>query len=70
MKKKACFVSLDPKANKVKAVESSDFIYFYNLPDGQVIKANSQRFMAPEILFDPKPVEKGIQNDYKTTSYY
>ncbi|KAF9430750.1 actin [Entomortierella beljakovae] len=53
IKEKLCYVSLDfdedlAQANIFKANPAT-----YDLPDGQKIALNSERFMAPEVLFKP-----------------
>ena len=70
MKSKVCFVSLDPEADKIRAAESYEFNHGYELPDDKAINVNTQRILAPEILFDPKLVKEGISNDYMTTGYF
>ncbi|KAJ1976134.1 centractin- actin- protein of the dynactin complex [Dimargaris cristalligena] len=51
IKEKTCYVALNPsKEEKDFGNKSNDFV----LPDGQVIKLGSERFRAPEVLFDPE----------------
>lgn len=50
LKEKTCFVSLNPSK------EENDIIgrvEGYTLPDGNTIRMGSERFRAPEILFNP-----------------
>lgn len=58
MKKKVCYVSLDPEADNNKVNESTELKMVYELPDGQEIGVDSERFMGPEILFDPELVKE------------
>ena len=53
IKEKSCFVSLNPakEENNIVAKKES-----YLLPDGRTIKLGSERFRAPEILFNPQLV--------------
>ncbi|KAL6120739.1 Actin-1 [Nucleospora cyclopteri] len=49
MKEKHCYVSLDYENESQNNKEEVE----YTMPDGQVAKIGSQRFRAPEILFNP-----------------
>ena len=53
IKEKDCFVALDIEKVKEEAANSNEHTKDYELPDGQVIKLNKPRFMAPEALFFP-----------------
>jgi centractin len=53
IKEKACFVSMNP------LMEVKDFAGKYEayiLPDGNTVKVGTERFLAPEILFNPSLV--------------
>ncbi|KAJ1959366.1 centractin- actin- protein of the dynactin complex, partial [Dimargaris xerosporica] len=51
IKEKACYVALNPsKEEKDFGNKTNDFI----LPDGNIVKLGSERFRAPEVLFDPE----------------
>lgn len=50
IKEKLCYVSLDIENEMLTNNEEKE----YEMPDGVVIKLGSQRFRAPEILFNPK----------------
>ncbi|CAJ0910999.1 5361_t:CDS:10 [Entrophospora sp. SA101] len=51
IKEKTCYVALNPsKEEKDTSREFNDFI----LPDGNVVKLKTERFKAPEILFNPE----------------
>ncbi|KAJ9089075.1 centractin- actin- protein of the dynactin complex, variant 2 [Entomophthora muscae] len=51
IKEKTSYVSLSPsKEAKENSGKTADFL----LPDGQIIKLGSERFRAPEILFNPE----------------
>ncbi len=53
IKERLCYVALDPDkelslADKVSAIEKQ-----YTLPDGEVITIGAERFLAPELFFNP-----------------
>ncbi len=50
LKEKACFVSLDYKEDLKK---SEQYKKQYSLPDGSTIALSKERFMLPEVLFNP-----------------
>ena len=52
MKEKLCYVEIDPD----KAMNNDnigEFEKIYEMPDGQTISIGTERFMAPEVLFQP-----------------
>ncbi len=56
IKERLCYVALDPDkelslADKVSAIEKQ-----YTLPDGEVITVGAERFLAPELFFNPGAV--------------
>jgi actin-related protein 2 len=53
IKEKHCFVGYDLEVEKRLALETTTLIQKYTLPDGRVIKLGSERFEAPEVLFQP-----------------
>ena len=53
MKEKTCFVALDFDQAKKEAEQSSTHDVVYELPDGNTVTIGSQRFRAPEALFQP-----------------
>eukprot|EP01090_Pellita_catalonica_P020303 TRINITY_DN7194_c0_g1_i1.p1 TRINITY_DN7194_c0_g1~~TRINITY_DN7194_c0_g1_i1.p1 ORF type:complete len:382 (-),score=50.59 TRINITY_DN7194_c0_g1_i1:94-1239(-) len=53
IKESTCFVSLDYEADLIKSKESADYCKEYELPDGQTITVNAERFRCPEVLFNP-----------------
>ena len=55
-KEKVCFVSENPSADVMKFFEE-DLKKEYMLPDGQVVEIDTERFLAPEILFNPGKVK-------------
>ena len=55
IKEKTCYVAFDFESEKSYYNGMS-----YEMPDGEVIKINDQRFRAPEILFHPEMVEKEV----------
>ncbi|KAI9291841.1 Actin/actin-like protein [Neoconidiobolus thromboides FSU 785] len=56
IKEKFCYVSYDLEMDKKLANETTVLIEQYTLPDGRVIKLGSERFQAPECLFQPELV--------------
>ncbi len=50
LKEKACFVSLDYKEDLKR---SEQYEKEYSLPDGSTINLGKERFMVPELLFNP-----------------
>lgn len=55
IKEKTAYIAMDPKKEeKDWASGGSAKVEEYKLPDGNVLKLGSERFRAPEILFDPE----------------
>lgn len=52
LKEKACFVSLDFNEDLKR---SEQYEKDYSLPDGSTITLNKERFIVPELLFNPSP---------------
>ena len=57
MKEKLCFLSYDLDLDKKLAEETTTLVESYTLPDGRVIKVGSERFEAPECMFQPHLVD-------------
>ena len=53
IKEQLCYVSYDLDLDKRLADETTSLVESYTLPDGRVIKVGSERFEAPECLFQP-----------------
>lgn len=56
IKEKFCFVALDYDKARKEAEQSSIHNAVYELPDGTTFTMGSQRFRAPEVLFQPNLV--------------
>ena len=53
MKEKYCFVSCDIEEDRTLDKETTYYNAVHRLPDGRKIRISSERFEAPEILFNP-----------------
>ncbi|TIB33418.1 hypothetical protein E3P86_02982 [Wallemia ichthyophaga] len=57
IKEKLCFTSYDLESDKKLAEDTTTLVETYTLPDGRVIKVASERFEAPECMFQPHLVD-------------
>lgn len=57
IKEDLCYVGYDLELEKRLAVETTTLVENYTLPDGRVIKIGSERFEAPEAMFQPHLVD-------------
>jgi actin-related protein 2 len=57
IKEKLCYVGYDLVLETKLAQETTVLVENYTLPDGRVIKVGSERFEAPEALFQPQLVD-------------
>ncbi|KAH8926182.1 Actin/actin-like protein [Atractiella rhizophila] len=57
IKEKLCYVSYDLALDKKLAEETTCLVENYTLPDGRVIKVGSERYEAPECMFQPHLVD-------------
>ena len=57
IKEKLCYVSYDLELDKKLSEETTVLVDSYTLPDGRVIRIGSERFEAPECLFQPHLVD-------------
>lgn len=57
MKEKLCYVSYDLELDKRLSEDTTVLVENYTLPDGRVIRVGSERFEAPECLFQPHLVD-------------
>lgn len=57
IKEKLCYVSYDLALDQRLSEETTVLVESYTLPDGRVIRVGSERFEAPECLFQPHLVD-------------
>jgi len=53
IKEQWCYVGYDLDVEKRLALETTTLIQTYELPDGREVKISSERYEAPEVLFNP-----------------
>lgn len=53
VKQRLCYVAADPVAERRLARETTVVDRIYTLPDSRTMRVGAERFLAPEILFDP-----------------
>jgi actin-related protein len=57
IKEKLCYVSCDLELDRKLSEDTTVLVESYTLPDGRVIRVGSERFEAPECLFQPHLVD-------------
>ncbi|KAK3385712.1 actin family [Podospora didyma] len=57
MKEKLCYVSCDLELDKRLSEDTTVLVESYTLPDGRLIRVGSERFEAPECLFQPHLID-------------
>lgn len=57
IKEKLCYVSCDLELDQRLSEDTTVLVESYTLPDGRVIRVGSERFEAPECLFQPHLVD-------------
>lgn len=56
IKERLCYVALDPEKELKLAEKVSGMEKTYTLPDGETLTIGAERFMAPELLFNPSAI--------------
>jgi len=67
MKEKLCYIALNYDDELQSAEEDSKMEKQYELPDGNVVKVKSERFRAPEVLFQPNLIGKEAEGIHRLT---
>src|SRR5436190_11199779 len=57
IKEKLCYVSYDLELDQRLSEDTTVLVESYTLPDGRVVRVGSERFEAPECLFQPHLVD-------------
>ncbi|KRX46454.1 UTP--glucose-1-phosphate uridylyltransferase [Trichinella murrelli] len=57
IKEKLCYTAYDIEQEVKLALETVILVKPYTLPDGRVIRVGSERFQAPEVLFQPNLID-------------
>lgn len=57
VKEKLCYISYDLELDQRLSEDTTVLVESYTLPDGRVIRVGSERFEAPECLFQPHLVD-------------
>jgi actin-related protein 2 len=57
IKEKCCYVACDINTERKLALETTNLMETFTLPDGRVIKIGRERFEAPEALFNPSLID-------------
>ncbi|KAK8810478.1 hypothetical protein WA158_007053 [Blastocystis sp. Blastoise] len=67
VKEKLCYVALDYSLELKKASESSNLDKSYEMPDGNIVTLDDERFRVPEILFNPSLINSEFSGIHKAT---
>lgn len=67
LKEKICFVALDYDNDLIKSAGTNCYEKSYELPDGQVITINNERFRCPEAMFQPALIGMETPGIHETT---
>ncbi|KFD61760.1 hypothetical protein M514_03230 [Trichuris suis] len=57
LKEKLCYVAYDVEQEERLALETVFLVQPFTLPDGRVVRVGSERFEAPEVLFQPHLID-------------
>eukprot|EP01129_Flabellula_baltica_P015617 TRINITY_DN8016_c0_g1_i1.p1 TRINITY_DN8016_c0_g1~~TRINITY_DN8016_c0_g1_i1.p1 ORF type:complete len:381 (+),score=90.49 TRINITY_DN8016_c0_g1_i1:30-1172(+) len=69
IKEKSCYVAFNPSKEEDELDKADRVKYLYKLPDGSEIELNTERFKAPEILFNPHIVGLEIPGVHECLNY-
>jgi actin beta/gamma 1 len=58
IKERLCYVALDPEKELQLAEKVSGMEKTYQMPDGNVLTIGTERFLAPEVFFQPQQIGK------------
>ncbi|MCK5184150.1 MAG: actin, cytoplasmic 2, partial [Candidatus Heimdallarchaeota archaeon] len=61
IKEKLCYVALDPEKELQLAEKVSGMEKTYQMPDGNVLTIGTERFLAPEVFFQPQQIGREAQ---------
>eukprot|EP00771_Trimastix_marina_P001932 gnl/Trimastix_PCT/3041.p2 GENE.gnl/Trimastix_PCT/3041~~gnl/Trimastix_PCT/3041.p2 ORF type:complete len:369 (+),score=75.71 gnl/Trimastix_PCT/3041:58-1164(+) len=73
MKKQCCYVAASVDAEEDRLQRDPDSVHMdYALPDGRVVTAGEERFMAPEVIFTPSRLGRscGGLADHAATAFF
>lgn len=67
IKEKLCYVATDFERAKTEMKNKGVGECKYELPDGNTVSVTTERFQAPEVLFNPRLIDRDIPGLHDTT---